>query len=207
MNYANRLKEGKPEKRKVRKQREISYPDPSEVRTFGQKNTVHVMAGIPCSHKSSYIEMMNPVTNIPIIGFDLAMEATYPATDYMHSYFKYIDAGQEGKDIISTVIHDDFVRHAQTKSSFIIDMTTLKIDTLLDWVDKAREYDMRVRVILMHTPLKECLEANENRDGKTIPPQVIQQMWERSQLKYFDEVIKDFDDVSINHVGSTKHYD
>ncbi len=132
------------------------------------KNKLYIMIGIPGSGKSTYAKMAFPnaiYVSRDEIRFNLVAEDEEYFSKEEEVFDEFIDTINLGLAFGNDVVAD--ATHLNPKSR-------LKLLSHLD-LDRDRT---EIIAVVMRTPLKICLERNENRIGTRsyVPPQVIKRM-------------------------------
>ena len=130
--------------------------------------TLYLMSGIPASGKSTYARKLAASNGAVYVSRD---EIRFAILKDNEDYFSHEDE-----------VFDLFIMNIQktldSGNDCIADATHLNLMSRLKTLLRLNLTDVRVVLIIMETPIEECLSRNSKRTGRTrVPDVVVKKMW------------------------------
>jgi len=148
-----------------------------------------ILAGLPCAGKSTkVVELLAEGEATVISRDDLLLE--YGAEKYGLEGYSDIWAAmtQEDQEMVNKLLAQKISEAAVSADRVIIDMTMLSRDIRKGMMDNFPEFSVKITGFVVSFPT--ILERNQKRfeeTGKSIPVEVLQNMWQRYELPSIEE--------------------
>jgi len=150
-----------------------------------QKQILTIMAGIPRSGKSTWIEKNKTLQDI-IVSPDIIRKEIFG-----HQFFKPCEP-------FIWAFTDAFILLlAQQKKSIILDAVNMTSYVRNKYITIVEPYGYKTKLVWINTDLKECIKRNETSKDKKVPLNVIKSMCagfrpidEEYEDDNFDEIIE-----------------
>lgn len=148
--------------------------------------TLYLMCGIPASGKSTYARKLAEKTGAAYVSRD---EIRFSLLKDEEDYFAH-------EDEVLNIFYSRINEALASKNSCIADATHLSKKSRLQTLNQIKCKDISIILIIMETPLLECLKRNEKRVGRTkVPETAIGNMYLSlrapmgKELDYYDKII------------------
>ena len=143
-----------------------------------------MLAGIPCSGKSTYVEKLKKITyweNAVVLSTDAYIEKQVQRL------------GRTYNEIFDDVIDDatrelelEFIMAKDKGRDIIWDQTNLTVKTRRKKLSKLPSWYHR-GAVYFEISLEEALKRNETREGKFIPESIIKRMYHQFEIPTINE--------------------
>lgn len=146
-----------------------------------------MLCGIPTSGKSTFSKDPKYKDYVRISSDDILQEiAKNKETTYDAVFSKYINIAQKAMmKLLKNAVKDG--------KSIIWDQTNIDVKQRYEKL-KFIPKEYKKTAVYFIIPLKDAIQRNKQREGKTIPPEVIESMCKKFQIpsikEGFDQVIK-----------------
>lgn len=153
------------------------------------KPTFIMMAGLPCSGKSTYAKELSEKYNAVIHSSDALREELTGNVN-----------NQDSNDLVFQTLHKRIKDDLRNGQSCIYDACQVKRKDRMSFLQQLNKIPCRKICVLMATRYEKCLERSQRRE-RTVPEYVIKRMYMKFDPPYWYE---GWDDVQVVYKENSK---